>query len=120
MGDYVLGYEGERIEIPFEVINDSVTNIIDYAALEDMIGVYTVPNNWGLDNLSNNRFAVTDRSGAAAAEPEYDKVRMALERSTVDLAGDMVRIIETQRAYQLAAKIIQTSDEFIRIANNLR
>jgi flagellar basal-body rod protein FlgG len=120
MGDYVLGYEGERIEIPFEVINDSVTNIIDYAALEDMIGIYTVPNNWGLDNLSNNRFAVTARSGEAVAEPEYEKVRMALERSTVDLAGDMVRIIETQRAYQLAAKIIQTSDEFIRIANNLR
>jgi flagellar basal-body rod protein FlgG len=119
-GEYVLGYDGERIEIPFEVIDDVQTNIIDYVVLEGMIGVFTVPNNWGLDNISNNRFAVTDRSGEAAAAPDYDKVRMALERSTVDLAGDMVRIIETQRAYQLAAKIIQTSDEFIRIANTLR
>jgi flagellar basal-body rod protein FlgG len=119
-GEYVLDYDGNRIPIPFEIIGDTVTNIVDYAALEAMIGVYTVPNNWGLDNLDKNRFAVTMRSGEAVPEPAYDKVRMALEMSTVDLAGDMVRIIETQRAYQLAAKIVQTSDEFIRIANNLR
>ncbi|MDR2532508.1 MAG: flagellar hook-basal body protein [Oscillospiraceae bacterium] len=124
-GEYVLDYDGNSINIPFEVItdedgNETVTSIVDYAVLETMIGVFTVPNNWGLDNMAGNRFAVTERSGAAAPAPEYDKVRMALELSTTDLAGDMVRIIETQRAYQLAAKIVQTSDEFIRIANNLR
>jgi len=124
-GDYVLDYEGNRIAIPFEVtINEdgeeTVTSIVDYAALEAMLGVFTVANNWGLDNVDRNRFAVTGRSGEAVAAPEYDKVRMALEMSSTDLAGDMVRIIETQRAYQLAAKLIQTSDEFMRIANNLR
>jgi flagellar basal-body rod protein FlgG len=124
-GEYVLDYDGQRIEIPFEVIvdeegNETVTTLVDYNTLEAMIGVFTVPNNWGLDNMDKNRFAVTERSGEAVPAPEYDKVRMALEMSTVDLAGDMVRIIETQRAYQLAAKLIQTSDEFMRIANNLR
>jgi len=125
MGEYVLDYDGNHIQIPFEIAidadgNEVVTSIVDYAALEQMVGVYTVANNWGLDNVDKNRFAVTPRSGEAIPAPEYDKVRMALEMSTVDLAGDMVRIIETQRAYQLAAKIIQTSDEFMRIANNLR
>jgi len=125
MGEYVLDYDGNHIQIPFEIVvdadgNEVVTSIVDYVALEQMIGVYTVANNWGLDNVDKNRFAVTPRSGEAIPAPEYDKVRMALEMSTVDLAGDMVRIIETQRAYQLAAKIIQTSDEFMRIANNLR
>lgn len=119
-GEYVLDYDGNHIDIPFEVINGTVTSIVDYIELENMIGVFTVPNNWGLDNVDKNRFAVTLRSGEAAPAPEYDKVRMALEMSSTDLAGDMVRIIETQRAYQLAAKIVQTSDEFIRIANNLR
>ncbi|MCL2019870.1 MAG: flagellar hook-basal body protein [Oscillospiraceae bacterium] len=124
-GEYVLGYDGEHIQIPFETIADedgdaAVTSIIDYVELEQMIGVFTVPNNWGLDNMDKNRFAVTGRSGEATPEPDYDKIRMALEMSAVDLAGDMVRIIETQRAYQLAAKVVQTSDEFIRIANNLR
>ncbi|MCL1822879.1 MAG: flagellar hook-basal body protein [Oscillospiraceae bacterium] len=124
-GEYVLDYDGSRIEVPFEVIidedgNETVTTMINYRALEDMIGVFTVPNNWGLDNVDKNRFAVTGRSGEAAAARDYDKVRMALEMSTTDLAGDMVRIIETQRAYQLSAKVVQTSDEFMRIANNLR
>ncbi|MCL2637919.1 MAG: flagellar hook-basal body protein [Oscillospiraceae bacterium] len=124
-GEYVLDYDGNHIDIPFEVVTnadgeDVVTTIVDYVELHDMIGVFTVPNNWGLDNMDKNRFAVTLRSGEAVPAPEYDKVRMALEMSTVDLAGDMVRIIETQRAYQLAAKLVQTSDEFIRIANNLR
>ena len=124
-GDYVLDYDRGYITIPFETAldadgNEVVTNMVDYVTLEQMIGVFSVPNNWGLDNVNNNRFAVTPRSGEATPEPAYDKVRMALEMSTVDLAGDMVRIIETQRAYQLAAKVIQTSDEFIRIANNLR
>ena len=124
-GEYVLDYERNHIQIPFETETDAdgnqtVTTKVDYAALEDMVGVFTVPNNWGLDNADKNHFAVTARSGEAVPAPEYDKVRMALEMSTVDLAGDMVRIIETQRAYQLAAKIVQTSDEFMRIANNLR
>jgi flagellar basal-body rod protein FlgG len=124
-GEYVLDYDGGRIEIPFETVTnadggEAVTSTVDYVALEGMIGVFSVPNNWGLENVSSNRFAVTDRSGEPVPELEYDKVRMALEMSSTDLAGDMVRIIETQRAYQLAAKIIQTSDEFIRIANNLR
>ncbi|MCL2696947.1 MAG: flagellar hook-basal body protein [Oscillospiraceae bacterium] len=124
-GEYVLDYDGNTIEVPFEAVTngdgtEAVSSMIDYAVLQDMIGVFTVPNNWGLDNVSNNRFAVTARSGDAAPAPEYDKVRMALEMSSTDLAGDMVRIIETQRAYQLAAKMVQTSDEFIRIANSLR
>jgi flagellar basal body rod protein FlgG len=124
-GDYVLDYDGNNIQIPFEIfVNDDgeevVTNQIDFAALEPMIGVFTVPNNWGLDNADGNRFMVTGRSGEAVPEPEYAKLRMALEMSTTDLAGDMVRIIETQRAYQLSSKIISTSDEFMRIVNNLR
>ena len=124
-GEFVLDYEGNPIAVPFEVIEDeegnvTVTTTVDYFALEGQIGVFTVPNNWGLEQTGDNRFVVTARSGEPLPAPEYDKVRMALERSTVDLAEEMVKIIETQRAYQLSSKIIQTSDEFIRIANNLR
>jgi flagellar basal-body rod protein FlgG len=85
-----------------------------------MIGVYTVPNNWGLDQTNDNRFVVTGRSGAAVPAPEYDKVRSALEMSAVDLAGDMVRIIETQRSYQLNARVVKASDEMMSTINNLR
>ncbi|GHV46485.1 flagellar basal-body rod protein FlgG [Clostridia bacterium] len=96
------------------------TQLVDYDALQEAIGVYTVPNNWGLEQADSNHLVATDRSGQPVANDTYDKIRQALEMSTTDLATDMVHIIETQRGYQLAAKIVQTSDEFIRIANNLR
>ncbi|MDR0222905.1 MAG: flagellar hook-basal body protein [Oscillospiraceae bacterium] len=121
MGEFVLDYEGNHIAVPFETDEEGApTENIDYPLLTPMIGVYSVPNNWGLDQANNNHFAVTGRSGPAAPNPDADKVEGALEMSTTDLAGDMVRIIETQRSYQLSAKIVQTSDEFMRIVNNLR
>ena len=123
--EFVLDYEMNRIPVPFEVVEDEdgnlvTTTIVDYATLEAAIGVFTVPNNWGLNQTGNNRFVITERSGEPVPAPEYDKVRMALERSGVDLAHEMVKIIETQRSYQLSARVIQTADEFARIANNLR
>ncbi|MCL1788748.1 MAG: flagellar hook-basal body protein [Oscillospiraceae bacterium] len=150
LGDFMLDYDGNRIVIPFlmseprnEMVRDEEGNIIevrvippfrtndiDVNTLRDMIGVYNVPNNWGLDQAPNNRFVVTERSG----EPvpafiidengerrfEHDKLEGMYEQSAVDLAGDMVRIIETQRSYQFNAKMVQVSDEIMKTVNNLR
>lgn len=120
-GDFVLDYEGNHITVPFVAEADgTVTNNIDYENLTAMIGIYNVPNNWGLERADSNHLVITERSGAASADLTADKVRKALEMSTVDIASDMVHIIETQRSYQLSAKIVQTADEFANIANNLR
>lgn len=144
-GEFVLDYEGNHIIVPFEteekqqeildeegnpVLDEegnptyetvqAETNIIDYNTLTDMIGVYSVPNNYGLMQSNGNHFLVTARSGEAAPNPDSHKLRTYLEMSTVDLAADMVHIIESQRAYQLNAKIVQTADEMQSIANNLR
>ncbi|MCL2754149.1 MAG: flagellar hook-basal body protein [Oscillospiraceae bacterium] len=120
-GDFVLDFDGNRIIVPFEIgSNGEPSTEIDYTELYAQIGMFTVPNNWGLDQEANNRFVVTERSGAAVANPAGVKVPMAYEMSAVDLAGEMVRIIETQRSYQLNARAIQTSDELMRIINNLR
>jgi flagellar basal body rod protein FlgG len=120
-GDFVLGHDGNRIVVPFLLNDDGqVTTNIDYDTLTDLIGVFAVPNNWGLDQSANNRFIVTGRSGDAVAMLDYDKVRGALEMSSTDLAGDMVRIIETQRSYQLNARIVKVSDEIMSTVNGLR
>ena len=124
-GDFVLDYDGNHITVPFETTANadgttSETNEIDFSALNDSIGVFTVANNWGLDQAADNHFAVTDRSGAPIADRGLDKVQYALELSTVNLASEMVHVIETQRSYQLNAKIIQTTDELQQITNNLR
>jgi flagellar basal body rod protein FlgG len=128
-GEYVLDYDGNRIEIPFKTVTTvdengeeitAQTNTPDFEAITDLIGVFTVPNNYGLLQAEDNHFAVTENSGQPVADRTLDKVRTALERSTVDLAAEMVHIIESQRAFQFGAKMIQTSDELMRIANSLR
>ena len=121
-GEFVLDYDGNHIPIPFETdrTTGEVTMLVDYGELTQRIGVFTVDNNWGLDQANNNHFVVNNRSGAAVANRGYDKVRGALEMSATDLAGDMVRIIETQRSYQLNSKMVQISDEIMRTVNNLR
>ena len=133
-GEFVLDNEGNHIIIPFVVetrelhdVNGNVTGTeeyqttkIDYEALTDMIGLFEVPNNWGLDQNEDNHFAVTPRSGDPTASENREIIRQALEMSTVDLAAEMVHLIETHRSYQLNARVVTTSDELMNIANSLR
>lgn len=133
-GEFVLDNEGNHITVPFVVETREIhdengvvtgteevqTTTIDYGALERLIGQYSVPNNFGLDQSEDNHFAITDRSGEAVPSEDKELVRGALEMSTVDLAAEMVHLIETQRSYQLSAKVVTTSDELMNIANNLR
>lgn len=105
---------------PVQEENETVSTEIDYAALTDMIGVYTVPNKWGLAQDDSNHFLITERSGEAVPDFEADKLQYYLERSSVDLGQEMVNMIVAQRSYQLNAKIVQTADEMQQIANNLR
>lgn len=105
---------------PVQEENEVISTEIDYAALTDMIGVYTVPNNWGLAQDDSNHFLVTARSGEPVPDFEADKLQYYLERSSVDLAQEMVNMITAQRSYQLNAKVVQTADEMQQIANNLR
>ncbi len=133
-GEFVLDNEGNHIIVPFlteerNILDEDgyvigteeyVTNNIDYNTLTDMIGLYEVENNWGLNQGEDNHFVVTDRSGQPVASEDREIVRQALEMSSVDLASEMVHLIETQRSYQLNARVVTTSDELMSIANNLR
>ena len=126
-GDFVIDYEGNHITVPFVVQtdeegNETVTTEIDYDALTDMIGVYNVENNWGLDQARNNHFIATQRSGMPTPDLEGNtiKIEYYLENSTADFATEIVHVIEFQRSYQMNARIVQTADEMQQIANNLR
>ena len=115
-GEYVLDQNGNRIFIS-EVI-DSVD--VDYGALNNLVGVFEFPNPFGLEAGGTNRYIETERSGAAVANPFAVKLQGSLVVSNVDLATQMVKLIETQRAYQISSRVVTTSDELARIANNLR
>ncbi|MBQ8614640.1 MAG: flagellar hook-basal body protein [Ruminiclostridium sp.] len=133
-GEFVLDNEGNHITIPFlteeRVVLDEegypagteeiLTNNVDFNTLTDMIGLFEVDNNWGLNQGEDNHYVVTDRSGEPRPSEDREIIRQALEMSSVDLASEMVHLIETQRSYQLNARVVTTSDELMSIANNLR
>lgn len=115
-GEYVMDYDMNRIVVTFD--EDGAT--ADYTALANMIGVFEFENPYGIEAMGNNRYLATERSGEVTANTELDKLQGVLTTSNVELSEQMVKLIETQRGYQISSRVVTTADEFTRIANNLR
>ena len=74
-----------------------------------------------LQPVGDNAFLVTPESGAARPAPASTTLTQgALEASNVDMADAMVAMIESQRAFQLTSKAIQTQDQMWEIANGVK
>lgn len=79
----------------------------------------------GLESIGGNLFLQTMGSGAPLlGAPGEDGLGILhpgyLEASNVSVVEEMVNMILAQRAYEISSKAIQTSDEMLSIANNLR
>ncbi len=78
----------------------------------------------GLEAVGKNLYIET----AASGEPIFmedeertgDIMQYYLETSNVQIVDEMVRLITAQRAYEINSKTIQTADEMLGMANNLR
>jgi flagellar basal-body rod protein FlgG len=74
-----------------------------------------------LQPLGDNVFAATAASGAPRLAPAATTIAQgALEASNTDVSDAMVTMIESQRAYQLTSKAIQTADQMWEIANGVK
>lgn len=109
-GASVLDANGQ----PITVDPDNLDN------LRDVVGVYTFDNVDGLVRDGENCFTATETSGAAHVAVGADIRQGYLEASSVDLASQMVDIIETQRAFQMNARMVQIADEIAQTMNNVR
>lgn len=79
----------------------------------------------GLHSLGKNLYQATAASGdpttgSAGLNGFGTILQGALEGSNVNIAEEMVNMIIAQRAYELNSKAIQTSDEMLSIANNIK
>lgn len=79
----------------------------------------------GLHSMGKNLYLATDASGEAVTgapgQEGFGTVSQgSLEGSNVNIAEEMVNMIVAQRAYELNAKAIQTSDEMLSMVNNLK
>lgn len=83
------------------------------------------PNQAGLKSIGRNLYVETDASGAVATgtpgQDGYGTIAQGyLEMSNVSVVEEMVNMIVTQRAYEVNSKVIQTSDDMLQVANQLK
>jgi flagellar basal-body rod protein FlgG len=82
-------------------------------------------NPGGLNAIGKNMFLPTAASGeATAGNPGEDGLGTInqgfLELSNVNIVEEMVNMIVSQRAYELNSKVVQSSDEMLAVANNIK
>ena len=83
------------------------------------IGIFDYINYDGMEHLGGTRFLPVDKNGNLAIGTGTLHQGM-LELSNVDLAEEITKVIESQRMYSMALKIVQTSDEIETTVNGLR
>lgn len=105
-GRFVLSEAGGIIEV-------------DDIYAKQPVGVFDYANYDGMRHLDDTRFLPVDKNGALQRGTGVVK-QGVLELSNVDLAEELTKVIEAQRAYGLALKVVQTSDEIETTINNLR
>lgn len=128
-GKLVLDQNGEPLEaevIDVEEIRASMEE--DYEPEEEddeddedkpRLSLYTFNNPSHLINVGDNEYAAAEGMEPILVEnPKI--VSCALERSGTDLSKEMVRLIECQRAYSFALKMVTTSDDIESTINSLR
>ncbi len=135
-GYRVLGVNGNPIRFSAETSIDTIavdelgnfSTIVDGEPVDLGIQFEMVqfPNVAGLRTAGNGLFETTVASGEAVSERDEDDLKKssitqgALEASNVQAVEEMVGMIIAQRAYELSSKAIQTSDDMLGIANNLK
>jgi flagellar basal-body rod protein FlgG len=133
----ILSTEGEPIIIPLEVqISQIVINQEGQLTYQDVefgtvdlgyqIAVVQFGNPQGLEAIGETLFRQTTASGAPLYEAYGETntltqvLQGAIEMSNVQVATEMVNLIVAQRAYELNARVITTSDEMLQQAANLK
>jgi flagellar basal-body rod protein FlgG len=85
------------------------------------LDIVTVRAPQQLTSAGDNAFVTSAASGNPVAAPRATTLAQgALEMSNADMAESMVAMIESQRAYQLAAKAITVADQMMEIANEVK
>jgi len=135
----ILTGDGNPIEpgitLPLDTIQVSVsqTGIVSVRVpgSETLSQVGTIqlvrfPNPSGLDaGLGRNLLIETDASGAPVlGDPGIDGLGFIaqgfLENSNVQTVEEIIGMIIAQRAYEASSRVIQTADQMLQLANNIR
>lgn len=84
------------------------------------VSLYTFQNPSRLVSVGNGEYVPMDDGVEATLVENPQMTTGALEASGTDVAKEFTRLIECQRAFSYALKMVQTSDEITNTINNLR
>ncbi len=125
-GHFSLSQRGDV----FYLVNDNGNFVLDEnqnpilvgenKELSGEIGVYGFDILDGMMSSGHNEFTPVAKNGDPYLIRGAALVDHSLEMSGVDTADEISKLIETQRAYSYALKMVQTSDEVMTTINGLR
>lgn len=122
-GDYVLGTDLNRIELPDNINDLSVAGGGEIYVNDTVIATMNIAafaNNEGLLAVKNGCYAQTEASGEAMSALNTFVHQGSLEGSNVDLGLEMTKLIRAQRAFSLVSKALTTADDMSATASNMR
>lgn len=82
------------------------------------VGIFDYVNYNGMEQIGDTRYLPVDKNGGLSYGTGILRQGM-VERSNADLAEELTKVIESQRAYGMALKMVQTSDEIETTINGL-
>jgi flagellar basal-body rod protein FlgG len=134
---YIVDANGNRLQPEFAIPAGTVNITIDsggklVASGSDgkelgnvQLQLFDFANPAGLRSIGHSLFIPSDASGdPVQGNPGNDEfgtiLQGSLEMSNVDVVEEMISMIMAQRAYEIGAKAIQTGDDMLQQANNLK
>ena len=134
---YIVTSNGDKLQPEMTIPSDTVNIKIDKTGTVTAfnpssqgttignIELYNFSNPAGLYSIGQNLMRATDASGdPIAGTPGSDGLGTIgqgfIEMSNVDVVEEMVSMIMAQRAYEITSKAIQTADNMLQIANNIK
>lgn len=119
-GELVQGTNGTINIIGEDVSIDINGRITADGRLVGTLDIVDIENREFLRKIGDNLYSMVE--GEQAQEIPYggEVLQGYLESSNVQVVDEMVKMITAQRAYEINSKTIQTSDEMLQLANNLK
>lgn len=131
---FLVTPQGYRVQMPqlpaeeheFRISEDGIITAITPAGEVIPLGQVMLAyfdNPAGLIKLGGNLYAASPASGEPRIEqpgPNTQIKQFALEGANVDLIVEMTNLIVGQRNFSLNARALQTLDEMMQTANNIR
>jgi flagellar basal-body rod protein FlgG len=93
---------------------------VEDGELSALPGIFKAENNDGIFSVGNTEFQFLAKNGQVTISQDAQLMQGYLEVSNVDLTAEFTGLIEAQRAYGFALKMVQTSDEVEQTIVNLR